>query len=331
MSEIELQTAAAAPPASFSTLEDRARAYVRASKAPATLRAYAADWRDFELWCREAGRTALPAAPESVALYLADRASRLKPSTLGRRLAAIAKHHAARGFPSPASFQHAAVAETMQGIRRVHGVAQAGKTPLLTADLQSVLAHLPAGTAGLRDRALLLTGYCGGLRRAELAALTLGDLTWSEDGIAVRIRRSKTDQEGQGRSVALPRGMHAKTCPVRTLERWLEAAGRGDRDEAEKDAPLFPAVSRTGTIRAEALHPNSIAKILKRAVTRAGYDPSGFAGHSLRAGFATQAARNGASAFAIMQQTGHRSIATVARYVRDATLFADTPAGKLGL
>lgn len=282
----------------------------------------------FPGWCRQAGREALPAIPETVALYLADRASRLKPATLGRRLAAIAKHHAAVGFPSPASFQHAAVAETLQGIRRVHGVVQLGKTPLLTADLQSVLAHLPAGMAGLRDRALLLTGYCGGLRRSELASLTLGDLTWSEDGVAVRIRRSKTDQEGQGRSVALPRGAHAKTCPVRTLERWLEAAGRS---KDEKSAPLFPAVSRAGTIRAEALHPNSIAKILKRAVRRAGYDPVDFAGHSLRAGFATQAARNGASAFAIMQQTGHRSIATVARYVREATLFADTPAGKLGL
>jgi integrase len=328
MSEIEVHAPTAQVPAPFSALEERARAYARAAKAPATLRAYAADWRDFTAWCREAGREALPAAPESVALYLADLAPRLKPATLGRRLAAIAKHHAAAGFPSPTSFQHAAVAETMHGIRRVHGVAQTGKTPLLTADLQSVLAHLPTGTAGLRDQALLLTGYCGGLRRAELAAITLGDLTWSDDGVAVRIRRSNTDQEGQGRSVALPRGAHAKTCPVRALERWLDAARR-KKDEREQ--PLFPAVSRGGTIRAEALHPNSIAKILKRAVQRAGYDPAGFAGHSLRAGFATQAARNGASAFAIMQQTGHRSIATVARYVREATLFADTPAGKLGL
>jgi integrase len=309
-------------------LEDRARAYIRAAKSPATLRAYQTDWRHFEAWCVTGVRVALPATPETVALYLADHAPRHKPATLQRRLAAIAKVHSAAGLPSPASFQHAAVSETMKGIRRVHGIVQAVRSPLVTADMQQVLAHLPSGTLGARDRALLLTGYAGALRRGELAALTLGNLTWSDDGIAVRILRSKTDQEGAGRGVALPRGGHPKTCPVRAIEAWMAAAGL-KREQHEQ--PLFRPVNRKGRVGVHALHPNTVAKIVKRAVAAAGYDPALFAGHSLRAGFATQASRNGASAFDIMRQTGHRSIAMVARYVRDATLVADSPAGKLGL
>jgi integrase len=321
-------------------LEDRARAYIRAAKSPATLRAYQTDWRHFEAWCRAGGRVALPATPETVALYLADHAPRHKPATLQRRLAAIAKVHSAAGLPSPASFQHAEVSETMKGIRRVHGIVQAVRRPLVTADMQQVLAHLPSGTLGARDRALLLTGYAGALRRGELAALTVGDLTWSEEGIAVRIRRSKTDQEGAGRSVALARGTHPHTCPVRALEAWMHAGGiareeprhndHNDQND-QRDQPLFRPVGRGGRVGARALHANTVAKIVKRAVAAAGYDPAPFAGHSLRAGFATQAARNGVSAFDIMRQTGHRSLAMVARYVREATLFADTSAGKLGL
>jgi integrase len=289
-------------------------------------RPYQTDWAHFSVWCGVHGRQELPASPVTVALYLADHASRHKPATLNRRLAAMVKVHTAAGFGSPASIQHAAVSETMKGIRRVQGIAQAVRTPLLTADLQQVLVHLPPGVLGLRDRALLLTGYCGGLRRAELAALAVGDLAWSDEGIAICIRRSKTDQEGAGRSLALPRGTHPKTCPVRAIEAWMAAAGI---TREQKDQPLFRAVNRKG--RAAALHPNTVAKIVKRAVEAAGYDPALYAGHSLRAGFATQAARNGASAFDIMRQTGHRSIAMVARYVRDVTLFVDTPAGKLGL
>jgi integrase len=309
-------------------LEDRARAYIRAAKSPATLRAYQTDWIHFEAWCRAQGYRALPCSPETVALYLADHAPRHKPATLQRRLAAIAKVHSAAGLGFPASFQHAAVSETMKGIRRVHGIVQTVRRPLVTADLQQVLAHLPASTIGLRDRALLLTGYAGALRRGELAALRVGNLTWSEDGIAIRILRSKTDQEGAGRYVALARGTHPKTCPVRAIEAWMAACNiKADQPEQ----PLFRPVNRKSAIGAQPLHPNTVAKIVKRAVASAGYDPALFAGHSLRSGFATQAARNGVSAFDIMRQTGHRSIAMVARYVREATLFADTPAGKLGL
>ena len=305
-------------------LHDQVRAFLRASKAPSTLRAYRSDWAHFLTWCEGRGAASLPANPETVALYLVALAATHRPATITRRLTSITKAHAAAGHPNPATTDHSVVAETLQGIRRTLGTAQPGKTPLLTADLIQVLAHLPAGLSGVRDRALLLAGYTGGLRRSELAALTVEDIAWKDEGAVLTLRRSKTDQEGQGRQVAIPRGAHAATCPVSALQQWLKAG-------VITAGALFREVDRHGRVGVRGLHSDSVGAILKRAVARAGFDPKGFGGHSLRAGFATQAARNGASAFDIMRQTGHRSLATVSRYVRDAQIFRDTPAGRLGL
>ncbi len=305
-------------------LHEQARAFLRASKAESTLRAYRSDWKHFASWCDGRGTSSLPASPETVALYLVALAATHRPATITRRLTSIAKVHAAAGEPNPATTQHIVVAETLQGIRRTLGTAQPGKTPLLTADVVKVLAHVPAGNMGKRDRALLLIGYTGGLRRSELAASKLEDVEWVEQGAVLTLRRSKTDQEGQGRKVAIPKGAHRSTCPVTALKEWIAAAG-------VTEGPLFREIDRHGNVGARALHRDSIGAILKRAVERAGFDPAEFAGHSLRSGFATQAARNGASAFDIMRQTGHRSIATVSRYVRDAQIFRDAPASKLGL
>ncbi len=322
----ELAAPRAVPDASLGEerLHAQARAFLRASKAPSTLRAYRSDWQHFITWCDGRTVSSLPASPETVALYLVALAEIHRPATLTRRLTSISKAHATAGHPNPATTQHAVVAETLQGIRRTLGTAQPGKSPLLTADLIQVLAHLPSGLAGVRDRALLLVGYTGGLRRSELAALTVDDLAWVPEGAVLTLRRSKTDQAGQGRKVAIPSGAHATTCPVAALGRWLEAAGI-------ISGALFREVDRHGKVGELGLHRDSIGSILKRAVARAGFDPAGFAGHSLRAGFATQAARNRASAFDIMRQTGHRSITTVSRYVRDAQIFRDAPASKLGL
>jgi integrase len=305
-------------------LQQQARAYLRASKAPSTLRAYRSDWQHFSAWCQGREAASLPSTPETVALYLVALAETHRPATITRRLTCIAKAHAAAGHPNPATTKHIVVAETLQGIRRTLGTAQPGKTPLLTADLIQVLAYLPDSLQGLRDRALLLVGYTGGLRRSELAALTLADLVWKDEGAVLTLRRSKTDQVGQGRQVAIPRGAHAATCPVQALRKWLAAA-------EIVGGEIFREVDRHGRVGKRGLHADSIGAIVKRAVARAGFDAKGFAGHSLRAGFATQAARNGASAFDIMRQTGHRSITTVSRYVREAQIFRDTPASRLGL
>ena len=306
----------------------KARDYLRASKASSTLRAYGSDWADFSAWCQRQGLRELPAEPATVALYLTALAADHKPATLNRRLTSIARAHEAAGYSSPATMRQAVVSETRKGIRRTHGVAQTGKRALLTADLQQLLAHLPKGLLGSRDRALLLTGYAGGLRRSELAALELRDLEFTNQGATLTIRRSKADQEGEGRKVVLPRGAHPASCPVQALWEWLD---RSDVDHKIKEGPLFRAIDRHGRVSHKGLHPDSVGAILKRMLGRAGYDPKPYGGHSLRAGFATQAAINGATELEIMRQTGHRSLTTLRRYIREGQLFRSAAAGKLGL
>jgi site-specific recombinase XerD len=308
----------------LASLGRQAQEFAAAAKAGNTLRAYQADWKDFREWCEAHQFAPLPAAPETVALYLTDRAATLKTSSLARRLTTINRAHQAAGQPSPATMQNAVVSEVWKGIKRKKGTAQHGKKPFLTPDLRRILAELPQDLQGLRDRALLLAGFAGGFRRSELAALRVEDLETTPDGLIVRLGRSKTDQEGQGRPVALPYGSDPRTCPVRALGAWLEQAGI-------TAGPLFRAVDRHGLASDKALHADSVAYLVKRAAGRAGLETMEYAGHSLRAGLATQAAMNGASELAIMKQTGHRSLATVRKYIREGTLFRDNAATKLGL
>lgn len=308
----------------LASLTAQARHFAAAAKAPNTLRAYAADWSDFQEWCRAHQLAPLPAAVETVALYLTDRARTLKTSSLARRLTTISRAHQAAGHASPAAMQHALVSEVWKGIRRQKGTAETGKKPFLTADLQQVFRQLPDDLQGRRDRALLLTGFAGGFRRSELAALTIDHLETTAEGIVVRLARSKTDPEGQGRPVALPYGSDPLTCPVRALNEWLARA-------AITSGAVFRAVDQFGLVSERALHPDSIGWIVKRAAGRAGLQAMEYAGHSLRSGLATQAAMNGASELAIMKQTGHRSLATVRKYIREGSLFRDNAATRLGL
>jgi integrase len=266
----------------------------------------------------------MPATPETVALYLTDRAATLKTSSLARRLTTINRAHEAAGHPSPATMHHVAVSEVWKGIRRQKGTAEEGKKPLLTADLKQIIAALPDTIQGIRDRALLLAGFAGGFRRSELSRLCWEDLKETPEGVVALLRKSKTDPEGQGRPVALPYGSDPATCPVRAIRRWKEQVGT-------TAGPLFRAVDQLGVVSEKPLHPDSIAWIVKRATSRAGLNPMEYSGHSLRAGLATQAAMNGAGELAIMKQTGHRSLATVRRYIRDGALFRDNAAMKLGL
>jgi len=306
------------------SLGQQAREFAAAAKAGNTLRAYRADWQDFCAWCGAHRASPIPATPETVALYLTERASTLKVSSLARRLTTINRAHQAAGQASPATMQNAVVSEVWKGIKRTKGIAQRGKKPLLTPDVKRIVAELPHDLRGLRDRALLLTGFAGGFRRSELAALRVEDLETSPDGVIVRLARSKTDQEGQGRPVALPYGSDPETCPVRMLRGWLEQAEIAH-------GPVFRAIDRRGRVSDQALHADSVGYLVKRAAGRAGLEAMEYAGHSLRAGLATQAAMNGASELAIMRQTGHRSLTTVRKYIREGTLFRDNAAAKLGL
>jgi site-specific recombinase XerD len=309
---------------SLASLGRQAQEFAAAAKASNTLRAYQADWNDFREWCEAHQVASMPAVPETVALYLTDRAATLKTSSLARRLTTINRAHQVAGQPSPATMQNAVVSEVWKGIKRKKGTAQHGKKPFLTSDLRRIVAELPQGLRGVRDRALLLAGFAGGFRRSELAALRFEDLETTADGLIVRLGRSKTDQERQGRPVALPYGSDPATCPVRALRAWLGQAGI-------TSGPVFRAVDRCGLASGKALHADSVAYLVKRAAGRAGLETTEYAGHSLRAGLATQAAMNGASELAIMKQTGHRSLATVRKYIREGSLFRDNAATKLGL
>lgn len=302
---------------------ESARGYVLASKAPATLRAYRADWNVFTAWCVAAGLDTLPASPSTVALYLAAEADAgRKVSTISRRLAAIAKAHQAVGFDSPASLKHAAVAEVWGGVRRVKGVAQTVKAPAVVDTLRAMLGQVPDNRQGLRDRALLLLGFAGAFRRSELVGLMVADVDIQRDGLVVSLRRSKTDQQGQGRKVGIPYGSRPETCPVRAVQGWLEAA--------RPAGPLFCSINRHGQVGA-ALTAQSVALVVKRHTAAAGLDAAQFSGHSLRAGLATAAAVAGVSERAIMNQTGHRSAAMVRRYIRDGNLFRENAAAGVGL
>jgi site-specific recombinase XerD len=300
---------------------EKACEYVSHSKAKSTLRAYKSDWVDFQRWCATSGLESLPAKPETVALYLAARADTLKPATLGRRLAAIAKAHQAAGHESPASMRHAAVSEVFKGIKRTKGTAQARKAPLLAAQLIRAVATMRTDMVGLRDRALLLVGFAGAFRRSELVALEVEDVEVGEDGLTVTVRRSKTDQEGASRKIGIPRGSTPETCPMRALRAWLDAANISE-------GPLFRSVNRHRQVggRLSAKH---VALTVKEAAAAVLLDTKSFAGHSLRAGLVTSAAIAGRSDRSIMNTTGHRSIAMVQRYIRDASLFRDNAASGL--
>jgi len=299
-----------------------ARGYLAASRAPATTRSYQTGWAQFEQWCDAHAALALPATPETVALYVADLASQAKPATIDARLAAISAAHKAGGWESPTKAE--AVRLVRRGVRRTVGTAQRQVRPVSVLDLRKMIEGLDDGPAGSRDRALLLMGFAGALRRSELVGLDVQDVVESADGLTLRLRRSKTDQEGQGRTVGVPYGSNPSTCPVRAWRRWLEVAELAD-------GPAFRSVNRYGQVGTERLTSQSVAAIVKRHAERAGIDPATVAGHSLRAGLATAAAAAGVPERVIASTTGHRGTAMLRRYIREGSLFRENAAAAVGL
>jgi site-specific recombinase XerD len=312
---------------------DRARAYVRAARAENTRRAYAADWRSFTAWAASAGLTPLPASPETVGLYLAAEAARLRPGTLARHLVTITAAHRAAGHQL--NTRASAIRETLTGIKRTHGTSQTGKAPASVANLKAMIEAQPDMLTGLRNRALLLLGFAGALRRSELVSLDVSDLDFTSNGLVVTLRRSKTDQDGQGRRIGVPFGRRLKTCPVQSLQSWLEAAGITSgaifREITRGDRVANAYVDKLGRQRGLRLSDKTVALVVKRAAKAAGLDPKMYAGHSLRAGLATSAAAAGASERSIMATTGHRSVQMVRRYIRTGELFRENAAATVGI
>jgi integrase len=255
---------------SLGDLGQKAEDFRRDAKAPSTRRAYTSDWRHFHAWCQGHGLVSLPTTPGTVALYLTalteptDGTMPRKVATLTRRLTAINEVHKEAGIDPPATMNHRALAETFQGIRRRLGAGQTMKKPLVRELLVEVLGVLEGPVAARRDRALLLIGFAGALRRSELAGMRVKDVSEHRKGITIRLPRSKTDQEGKGREVDILWGVHHRTCPVLALKEWLETAGI----EEDKEGFVFRSVDQTGKV-GKGIHPNSIGRLVKDLVRKA--------------------------------------------------------------
>ncbi|TCJ32398.1 integrase [Parafrankia sp. BMG5.11] len=313
-------------------LAGRVGDYARASRSAATWRAYDADLRHFRSWCegRPVPLVAVPASAVTVAGYITELADAgYAPSTIRRRLAAISVAHQLAHAENPTG--SAEVSAVWNGIRRSRGVRPARKAALDTTLLSRVVSGLDdSQLADVRDRALLLVGFAGCLRRSELVGLDTADLVETDDGLVVTVRRSKTDQESAGAQVGLAYGSYRPTCPVRAWRGWVAAAAAAGTPLAGGAA--FRGVNRHGQVGAGRLYPGSVARIVQRRVAAAGLDPADFAGHSLRSGFATAAARAGVTDRSIMRQGRWRSAASLESYVRAGRLFdADNPSGRVGL
>jgi integrase len=319
--EVPLAVLTADTVAAIEQLRSDARAAAEASRAPSSERAYAADWRDFCAFVARIGRQRLPAEAETVALHVADLTRRgRRPATIARKLAAIGVYHRSMDHPTPTD--HDVVRAVVRGTRRQLGIAQPQKTALEIDALRSVVLAIPEDLRGLRDRALLLVGWTAALRRSELVALEVGDLSFEPEGVVLTIRRSKTDREGAGATVAVPLGEEEETCPVGALRRWLEEA-------AVSEGRVFRRIDRHGNL-GPALSDRALAEIVAARAAAAGLEGD-FAGHSLRAGFATAAARAGRSEAAIMRHGRWKSVQIARRYIRQGARWDDNPAADLGL
>jgi site-specific recombinase XerD len=280
--------------------------FIAAATSANTLRAYASDLAHFHAW-----GGSIPAEPVTVAQYLATHAENLSVATLARRLVAVRRAHVLGGFTDPAKTE--LVRLTIRGIRRRHGRPQRRVAPLKIDQLAEIVSRLGSATRDVRDRALLLVGFTGAFRRSELCAI---DHQWIEragQGVILTLRRSKTDQEGRGRSVAIPH-IGGPLCPDGALHAWLHVSGN-------TDGPLFRPVGKSGAVLTGRLSTSAVAMIVKQRVSLIGLDPNQYSGHSLRAGFATSAAAAGLSAWEIKGRTGHVSDAVLGSYIREADLF----------
>ena len=287
--------------------------FVTAAVAENTRRAYRQELEDFHRW-----GGVVPCSPEMLAAYIADRAGTLSPYTITRRVVGICRAHVSQGLPDPA--KNDLVRTVLRGVRRKNGVPQRQVAPLLKQDLLAILPHMQ-GTKGLRDRALILLGFAAALRRSELVALDVQDLQFVKEGVIVHLRRSKTDQQGEGRKIAVPYG-RTSACPVKAVERWLEHA-------QITAGPIFRSVGKGGHVGEGRMADQSVALILKAYASLAGLNARNISGHSLRSGLVTSAAQAGVATHKIQQQTGHRSVEMVAKYIRDANLFENNAAGLL--
>ena len=285
---------------------------LRNSKSTNTLRAYQSDYNDFSLFCSKNGFQAMPTQPKILALYITHLASYSKYSTLKRRLASISIIHKTKGHYIDT--KHPIIVENLMGIKRTNGSNQKGKKPLLINDLKLLIKAIDKSEEKnirkIRDKALVLIGFSGGFRRSELVDIEYEDVEFVEEGVKIFVKRSKTDQSGEGMTKAIPYFDNINFCPVKALYKWVV--------ETElKEGKIFNISDK------------SVALIIKKYANYAGLDAYRYAGHSLRSGFATSTAESGAEERNIMAMTGHKSTQMVRRYIKEANLFKNNALSKL--
>jgi site-specific recombinase XerD len=313
-SEGNSQTVASMPQKIDQSTFQAATNYLTAAKSKNTRESYKKDWAQFERWCEARGLRSLPASSGNVALYLADRANTgSKTSSLRRYLVAISQAHRMAGFETPR--RETIVKELIKGIARTHGTEQKHKKAITVDQLRAMISACDPETAmGLRDRAILLLGFAGALRRSEIARLNVEDLEICPEGLTIHLRRSKTDQGGKGRKIGIPYAKEPDLCPVWAV--WKHLAKRPER------GPLFTTKGSGG----RRITGKVVYRLIKKLCARIGIDPALFSAHSLRAGFITAAVRAGKPSVDIMRHTGHRSLSVFHRYIEQGTLFDSNPA-----
>ncbi len=298
---------------------------LKSSKANNTLRAYTSDFRDFSVFCAKHGFNSLPSEPKIVSLYLTHlfRNSK-KVSTLRRRLVSISMVHKLKGHYLDT--KHPIIIENLMGIKRVNGSIQIGKKPILINHLKSIINVIDKqkveNTKKLRDKSIILVGFGGGFRRTELVSIDHEDLEFVSEGLKIKIRRSKTDQYGEGMIKGLPYFTNENYCPVINLKKWLEIS-------KIKSGPIFRRFSKGSTLTEKRLTDQTVVLLMKKYLELAGIENKNFAGHSLRSGFATVAAEAGADERSIMAMTGHKTTQMVRRYIKEANIFKNNALNKV--
>ena len=308
-------------------LQEETLLNLKSSKANNTVRAYKSDFNDFGLFCAQNGFKSLPSEPKIVSLYLTHLSTRdIKMSTLKRRLVSIGVIHKLKGHYLDT--KHPIIIENIMGIKRRKGSFQKGKKPLLINNLKLIInvidEYNEEDIKKFRDRSIILMGFCGGFRRNEIVSIDYDDLDFVTEGLKINLKRSKTDQFGEGSVKGLPYFDNAQYCPVLSLKNWIEISNINS-------GPLFRRFSKGSKLSNNRLTDQTVALLIKKYLQLAGIDNRNYSGHSLRSGFATSAAESGAEERVIMAMTGHKSTEMVRRYIKDANLFKNNALNKIKL
>jgi len=308
-------------------LQEETLLNLQSSKATNTVRAYKSDFRDFGLFCAQNGFKALPSDPKIVSLYLTYLSTKdNKMSTLKRRLVSIGVIHKLKGHYLDT--KHPSIIENIMGIKRRKGSIQKGKKPILINNLKLIIDVIDQekneDIKKLRDRSIILIGFSGGFRRNEIVALDYEDLDFVSEGLKIDIKRSKTDQFGEGSKKALPYFDNSQYCPVVSLKKWIKIS-------KINSGSLFRRFSKGSKLTENRLTDQTVALLIKAYLQLAGIDSKNYSGHSLRSGFATSAAESGAEERSIMAMTGHKSTEMVRRYIKEANLFKNNALNKIKL